>query len=316
MSDIEKSIKEINSFGENLLDSSLAKYSSTVTTQAQASYNPHRHGCPVDFSFSVDPLSTKFYPHYDLKLVFHSYDFVFEQLNYENEDVYKQAKTVRGYPHHLRSTLFIANDKLKELRRKDFMTVFMVGEELKDKANKLYKEDKFYDALSMYNLIYSFYKWIEFKDKKRRDEIFNHITEIGKHPIVDDDVVIKTIKLNKKMQNEINSFNSALTFLLKAMCYCYIHLRAYSEAVKCIDEAFEYADDSLPDLYYRRAQARMYNKFSSIEDLRKAEKDLKAAKQRKKGEQTIEDEYKKLIDMIKQKEEKEITRIKSKFLYL
>ena len=57
----------------------------------------------------------------------------------------------------------------------------------------------------------------------------------------------------------------------------------------------------------------MDNKFSSIEDLRKAEKDLKAARQRKKGEQTIEDEYKKLIDMIKQKEEKEITRIKSKF---
>lgn len=314
-SEIESSVNQLNTFGENLLEASLEKLNHTATNLSSGSYR--RRGCPVDFSFSNDPLSTNFTPHYELNLIFHSYDFLFDKLNYETEELYKQSKTVRSYPHHLRSTLFISNEKIKQLRKRDFTSIFMVGEEIKDKANKCYNDNQYYEALSLYSVIYSLYRWIEFKDKKREAQLFSKIYEINKNPIIDDDIVVKTVKINKRAQYEVNNLNSAMLFVLKALSYCYIHLRAYSEAIKCIDEAFEYCDDSLPDLYFRRAQARMFNKYSTIEELKKALTDFKKAQRRKRNEKTIDDQCDLLCKMIKEKEEKEFNKIKSnKYLLL
>jgi tetratricopeptide (TPR) repeat protein len=56
-----------------------------------------------------------------------------------------------------------------------------------------------------------------------------------------------------------------------------MELRHYSEAIDCLDEALAIAEDKLPDLYFRRSQARTYNKFSDNEELEKAMQDIDKA---------------------------------------
>jgi tetratricopeptide (TPR) repeat protein len=56
-----------------------------------------------------------------------------------------------------------------------------------------------------------------------------------------------------------------------------MELRHYTEALECINESLEYAGDKVPDLYFRRAQAVCYNKYSVTEDLDKAMEDINKA---------------------------------------
>ena len=42
--------------------------------------------------------------------------------------------------------------------------------------------------------------------------------------------------------------------------------------IECLDECEETCGDLVPDVFFRRAQARMLNKFSTEEDLAKAKK--------------------------------------------
>lgn len=58
------------------------------------------------------------------------------------------------------------------------------------------------------------------------------------------------------------------------MAYCNMELRLYSEAVECLDECAILAKNYFPDIYLRRAQARIYNKKSTYEELKLAENDI------------------------------------------
>ena len=72
-----------------------------------------------------------------------------------------------------------------------------------------------------------------------------------------------------------------MQLLLKRMGNCYIHLCSFSEAIECFNEAFKYVDDECPDFYFRRAQAKIYNKASKLNDLKSALGDLNKALSRK-----------------------------------
>ena len=58
------------------------------------------------------------------------------------------------------------------------------------------------------------------------------------------------------------------------MAYCFIELRHYSSAINCLNECEKEAGDLIPDVFLRRAQARMYKKNITKEELELAEKDL------------------------------------------
>jgi len=64
---------------------------------------------------------------------------------------------------------------------------------------------------------------------------------------------------------------------LKSLSYCYIQLRDYKEAIKCLDEAESLLGEKIPDIFFRRSQARLYNKNSSYEELILALKDIEKA---------------------------------------
>ena len=342
----------------------------------------------------------------------------------------------------------------------NFSQSFIVGEQLKENTEKIYKEGNYYEALQQYNLIYSLFRWLEFKDKTKEETLLKNVTKISDMPIIDDDVILKrcavnnpekrriqklnnncnyngtiddsvsydsndedkeknkeeninnidnkedekdisnisdninnneeeenessegeeeeddeesekskenlknneikekkikqNIKINKnvikkekdenknmkeknikKEQNKINknkiieneikkeeqkneedeieelykydliNFKKTMQLLLKRMGYCYIHLCSFSEAIECFNEAFKYVDDDCPDFYFRRAQAKIYNKSSNLKDLKNALGDLNKALSRKITfhSEILLREHKLVQELINKKEE-------------
>jgi hypothetical protein len=104
---------------------------------------------------------------------------------------------------------------------------------------------------------------------------------------------------------DLINFKKTMQLLLKRMGYCYIHLCSFSEAIECFNEAFKYVDDDCPDFYFRRAQARIYNKASTLNDLKNALGDLNKALSRKitYHSEILLREHKLVQELISKKEE-------------
>jgi tetratricopeptide (TPR) repeat protein len=94
------------------------------------------------------------------------------------------------------------------------------------------------------------------------------------------------------------------------LSYAYMEMRHYSDAVDCMDEAIEIAEDKVPDLYFRRSQARAYNNYSNEEELEKAMADIDKAISLK--DDPMYREHKKFIEeFIAKKFSDEVDRAKS-----
>ena len=330
INDIQKNFKDLIDSNDKLLDSALKKYSNSKTPllnnaeeqilnniekKALEKQEPNISRCPF-FKKQHKDINMKFEPHYQINFLYHPYDFVFDKLNYDTKEKIDNSKTIRNYSRHLRNTLFIRDEKVKKIRKMEFQQSFLIGEELKEKIEKVYLKEDYFEALKGYNLLYSLFKWIEFKNKNRELEIFNHLTEIRENPINDDDIIKREIKINEKIQYEKENYLSMMLHILKRLSYCYMNLRNYKEAMKCLNEALEYANDTLPDIYFRRGQVRMYNKFSNLKELNLALGDFTNALCKKItiGEEIIRDHYNKIKKMISEKQKKEIMTAK-KFLH-
>ena len=250
---------------------------------------------------AVDDLS-----HNQIDCSSNRYDFLFDSINYDSEQI-RNAKNIRNYPKHLRNTLFLKSTKVKQIRKMHFDKVFMICEELKEKANEVFNDKNYLVAIERYSLIYSLLKWIEFKDKQREAKLFENLSEIRSHPIVDDDIMIRTPK-HSQNSTENENYNASMLYILKLLSLCYKNIQNYKEAVKCYDEAIEFATSSTPDILFKRAITRFQNKQSSIRELEKSIEDFQQSSDEQKGEWI--DKTKKLISN-KQKEER--GNIKSKY---
>ena len=437
--------QEMNKYNDFLLSKSIAKFSSnnmsmslSQTPKSPHGTNPPRGagGCPFLNKNTFRDIETLILPHYEMKnLIFYPYDFFFDLINYKTKDLVNKSKKIRNIPRFIRNTLFLNDDAIKRVRRMNFCQSFIVGEQLKESTEKLYKEGNYYDALQQYNLIYSLFRWLEFKDKKKEETLLKDVTKISDMPIIDDDIILKRcavndpekrrkeklvsnyknnatiddsvsydsdeekekniedknknkedkidkeknkiresennddedegessegeeeeddeeeenekkeIKENTPMKNkddiknqnqnidkskaenkevkkeekkndeedeieelykyDLINFNKTMQLLLKRMGYCYIHLCAFSEAIECFNEAFKYVDDECPDFYFRRAQARIYNKASTLKDLKIALGDLNKALSRKITfhSEILLREHKLVQELISKKEE-------------
>lgn len=101
------------------------------------------------------------------------------------------------------------------------------------------------------------------------------------------------------------------------MGYAYMELRCYSEAIDCLNESIEIAEEKVSDLYFRRAQAVFCNRLSSKEDLKSALEDVRKAIQILKSKKNLNDKlYEelegKIIKNIENKNNEEISKISSK----
>jgi tetratricopeptide (TPR) repeat protein len=188
------------------------------------------------------------------------------------QDFLNQTKQLRSYPHHIKYTLF-ANQRIKEMRSKEFSLVVFLFDECMEKAHKLYRRGKFRESIDSYIEAYSLINWIDFKNSTKFAQLFQ-----SPNPILDCDIIEGRIKLDE-ISVEEDLYIKSLSKVLLCLSYAYMELRHYSAALDCLDESILlFQDEALPDIYFRRSQVRLYNKFSQESELVNAISDIQKAK--------------------------------------
>ena len=268
-------------------------------------------GCPFMNAQNHELKNSKFEYHYEVPLPESILDFKFNIMNYTKEGLEK-SKILRKMPKHLRNTIFIKNIRIEEIRKKEFPVIFLICEEMKEKAYNLYESKKFNEALNIFNIMYSFFKWVVIKDPKKREEFLNKYDFQKENSLLDEDIEIRRLNTNKNNSYEESGFKSYLINILKGICYCYMNMRHYSEAVKCMDEAMSYVLMSRGEVLFRRAQAIMYNKFSNLKELNQVQVDLCQAKMFRKID-LINEHIKDIEDLINEKKYRKVAYIKNLF---
>lgn len=81
-------------------------------------------------------------------------------------EFHKKTKTLKSYPKHLRNTLFLKDERINKIRQKEFTIVFFAYEEIKEKANNLYRKKNYKKAINYFIFAYSIIKWLELKENK------------------------------------------------------------------------------------------------------------------------------------------------------
>ena len=231
-------------------------------------------GCPFMNAQSTEIKSTKFEYHYEIPFPESVRDFRFNRLNYKTEEDYNKSKKLREYPSHLRNTLYIKDERILNVRQKEYTVAFLICEEIKEKAYKAYTSKDYKKAIAIYSIIYSILKWLNIKDPVIKDNYLNHFDFSKDCGLKDDDIEVRLLPTDEKYSYEYESYKAYLINILKSLAYCYLHLNYYTESIKCIDEALPYANASKNDLLFRKIQAIMHNKFSSLKKLEKIKEDL------------------------------------------
>ena len=201
------------------------------------------------------------------------YDFIFLlRGGLSKNDWLIKTKNIRKYPRHLKNTLFFQSQMtLKNIHKQNFNQIYDIYLIMKNRGNDLYKCKKFRESLEYFNYAYGLFKWIEFKNKNIKINTINN--EI--FSILDEDIEEK--KVIRENNNDEKLYKRCLIYILEIMAYCYIQLRLYSSAIECLDECINIAGNYFPDVYLRRAQARINNKKISDQELKIAEKDINKA---------------------------------------
>ena len=246
-------------------------------------------GCPVMGKGRKDPQNKDFEQYYEIPC-FGNYDFMFFlRGSLTQEEWLEKTKKIRKFPRHLKYTLFYQNqDKLKEVHKAEFPRVFFIYDDIKQKGIRLYNRKKYREALEHLTYAYGLLRWIEFKDKKRQADF---VIKPSLEGILDDEIEEKKCYLDAPDVEE-ESYKACVVYLLEIMAYCHMELRQYTNAIECLDECEETCGDLVPDVYLRRAQARMLNKFSTEEELNKAKEDIeKAIKLGEKYNEEIKKKY-------------------------
>ena len=234
----------------------------------------HFGGCPVMGKGRKDPENKDFEQFYEIPC-FGNYDFMFFlRGSLTQEEWIEKTKKIRKYPRHLKYTLFYQNqEKLKEVHKAEFPRVFFIYDDIKQKGIRLYNRKKYREALEHLTYAYGLLRWIEFKDKKRQADF---VIKPSLEGILDDEIEEKKCYLDAPDVEE-ESYKACVVYILEIMAYCHIELRQYSYAIECLDECEETCGNLVPDVFFRRAQARMLNKFSTEDDLAKANEDIEKA---------------------------------------
>ena len=231
-------------------------------------------GCPVMNNYRKDPQNKDFDPTYEVPL-YGAYDFLFFlRGGLSDEEFLEKTEKIRKMPRHLKYTIFYQNkDTLKDIHKEIFPKVFFLYDEIKQKGIRYYNRKKFRECLECMNYAYGLMKWIEFKDPKKEK---NFLVKPSLDGILDEDIVEKEVYMDAP-DGQKESYEACVIYVLEIMAYCHMELRHYNSAIECLDECEKIAGDRVPDIFLRRAQARMYNKNSDDNEIKKAKEDMEKA---------------------------------------
>ena len=201
------------------------------------------------------------------------YDFIFLlRGGLSKNDWLIKSKNIRKYPRHLKNTLFFQSQiKLQNIHKQNFSQIYEIYLIIKNRGNDLYKCKKYRESLEYFNYAYGLFKWIEFKNKNLKINSINNENFV----LLDEDIEEK--KVIRENNNDEKLYKGCLIYILEIMAYCYIQLRLYSNAIECLDECVNITGNYFPDVYLRRAQARINNKKISDQEIKLAEKDINKA---------------------------------------
>ena len=254
-----------------------------------------------------DPINKHFNQYYEIPC-FGAYDFIFFMRgSLTTEEWLKKTEKLRKYPRHMKYTLFYqAQEKLQKVHEAEFPRVFFIYDDIKQKANRLYKRKKYKECIEHCTYAYGLLKWIQFKDKKRQNEF---VVKPSLDAVLDEEIEEKHVYLDD-VKVEEDSYKACIVFLLEMLAYAHMEMRQYHCAIECLDECAEIAEDKVPDVYFRRSQARTYNRYSNDNELNLALNDIdKAIKL--KNEENIYKEHKKILEtIIKERNEEKLKNIR------
>lgn len=69
-----------------------------------------------------------------------------------------------GYPKHLKTTIFLDDEKLVKIRKIEFMQRYMVIDEIREQGNECFFKGDYSKAIGTYTTAYACLKWLEFID--------------------------------------------------------------------------------------------------------------------------------------------------------
>lgn len=264
-------------------------------------------GCPVMNKGKKDPVNKHFEQYYEIPC-FGPYDFLFLlRGSLDTEEWLKKTEKLRGYPRYLRNTLFYqAQEKLQKVHEKEFPMVFFIYDDIKQKANRLFRRKKYKEAIEHMTYCYGLLRWIQFKDKNRQKDF---VVKPSLDAILDDDLELKEVYLDD-VKVEEDSYKACKVFLLEIMAYAHMELRQYHCAIECLDECEQIAEDKVADVFFRRSQARTYNRDSTDADLELAMKDIEKAIQLKDSEVIYKEHKEKLEKIIKERNDEKVGNVR------
>jgi tetratricopeptide (TPR) repeat protein len=215
-----------------------------------------------------------------------------------------ERKLFNRLPYAMKHTLFHPDD-LKKLRDKPFSGLFFNFDKYKEEANKHYKEGEYFEAIDLYEQILSVFKWVEFEDKEKNEDFFK---AMKLDPLLDKDIKV-TEKDLEDDECEIEMRTNLVVTLLMSIGYSFMKMFYFDEAYKCFSYAIELAPIA-SDAYLRRSQAIMYNKESTIDELKLAVEDVNKAIEKRPKDKFYQQHKTELNAVIQATLTKKITFIK------
>jgi len=206
-----------------------------------------------------------------------------------------------SYPVFLKHTLFHNEEQFEKIRKLEVAHRFFIYDKFRERGNRKYNRNHPAEAISLYEHALSCFKWLEVKkdDKKEEDEETKELEEDPTESLKPMNKALMSILSDDNVElhdgkdvtesNEVDMRTSMLLNVYLALAACYLKLSHYSTALVAIEEGMK-LNHATSQLYFRRSQARAYNKGATLEDLYKAKEDIEKAIEIKHYEKLFQQE--------------------------
>jgi len=249
-------------------------------------------GCPfMPSENKKNPALAHLEPSYEipyLSTVRHLFSFKGFTPGMKNKNTAPNRAMFDTYPIFLKHTLFHDEEKFGQVRKMELSQRFFVYDNFREQGNKKYNRGRYTEALALYEHALSCFRWLQVKkeEEKKQDEDDEEFKEDPYAKLKPLNRALATVLTDDNVElfdgqeytdsHDIDMRNSMLLSIYLAIACCYLQLNHYTAAVSALEEGIKLTGAN-SQLYFRRSQARAFNKGATLEDLNKAKEDIEKA---------------------------------------